>query len=94
MNHIVDAPEYDALVANVGALALFAYLSAENGSRAEFMIADGLGKARGWPRRFVPAAREALLDLGVVEITRAARKKRAGALPVENLDIPDLVGNP
>ncbi len=74
MNHIVDAPEYDALVANVGALALFAYLSAENGSRAEFMIADGLGKARGWPRRFVPAAREALLDLGVVELVRAARK--------------------
>jgi len=74
MNHIVEAPEYGALVANVGALALFAYLSAENGPGAEFMIADGLSKARGWPRRFVPAAREALLDLGLVELVRAAGK--------------------
>jgi len=73
MNHIVEAPEYGALVANVGALALFAYLSAENGPGAEFMIADGLSKARGWPRRFVPAAREAL-DLGLVELVRAAGK--------------------
>jgi hypothetical protein len=74
MNHIVEAPEYDALVANVGALALFAYLSAENGPGADFMIADGLSKARGWPRRFVPTAREALLELGLVELIRAAGK--------------------
>jgi len=74
INHMVEAPEYNALVANVDALALFAYLSAENGPGANFMIADGLSKARGWPRRFVPAAREALLKLRVVELVRAAGK--------------------
>jgi Primase C terminal 1 (PriCT-1) len=94
MNQIVEAPEYGALVANVGALALFAYLSAENGPGAEFMIADGLSKARGWPRRFVPAARETLLDLGLVELIRAAGKNAPALYRWKNLDIPDLVGNP
>jgi hypothetical protein len=70
MRHIVEAPVYEALVANTGALALFAYLSAENGSDAQFMIADGLAGARGWPRRFVPTARHALLAIGVIECTR------------------------
>jgi hypothetical protein len=70
MNHILTKPMFTALVANLDALALFAYLSAENGPSATFMIADGLGTARGWPRRFVPTARRALLDLGFVECVR------------------------
>jgi hypothetical protein len=70
MQHIVEAPVYGALIANTDALALFAYLSAENGPDAEFMIADGLGEARNWPRRFVPAARRALLAMGVIECIR------------------------
>lgn len=74
MHHIVEAPVYASLVANTDALALFAYLSAENGQDADFMIADGLGKARGWPYRFVPAARRALLDLGIIVCTRPARR--------------------
>jgi len=78
VNHIVERPEYEALVANTGALALFAFLSAENGAGAEFMIANGLGAARGWPRRFVPAGREALLRLGLIECVRLPGKKAPG----------------
>jgi primase-like protein len=74
MNTIVEAHQYEALVSNTDALALFAYLSAENGSASEFMIADGLGKARGWSRRFVPAARKALLDLQIVQCVRPRGK--------------------
>ena len=70
MQHIVEAPVFGALIANPDALALFAYLSAENGPDAEFWIADGLGEARGWPSRFVPKARRVLLAMGVVECIR------------------------
>ena len=70
MNNIVEQPVWAALVADPEVLALFAYLSAENGPEAEFMIADGLGAARGWPRRMVPSGRKALLDLGVVALVR------------------------
>jgi hypothetical protein len=74
MDQIVEAPEFAALVANTDALALFAFLSAENRDAAEFMIADGLAKRNGWPLRFVPSARKALLDLGLVERVRRPRK--------------------
>jgi Bifunctional DNA primase/polymerase, N-terminal/Primase C terminal 1 (PriCT-1) len=70
MNHIIDSKIYKALAADTDALALFAYLSAENGTDAEFMVADGLGEAMGWPRRFVPAARKTLLDLGIIRCVR------------------------
>jgi hypothetical protein len=76
INNIVEASQYAALVSNTGALALFAYLSAENGPDSEFMIADGLAVARGWPRRFVPTAREALLNLGLIE--RIGRRGNTG----------------
>ena len=78
MNHIVQAPVYEGLVANLEAMALFAYLSAENGPDAEFMIADGLTEARGWPRRFVPKARKALIKMGIVECVREPKKGTAG----------------
>lgn len=93
MNHIVEAPVFAALVAKPEALALFAYLSAENGPDAEFWIADGLGPARGWPRRLVPAARKVLIEVGVVKCVRP-KGKGAPALYRWNLDIPDSVGNP
>jgi Bifunctional DNA primase/polymerase, N-terminal/Primase C terminal 1 (PriCT-1) len=76
MQHIVEAPEFGALIADPDALALFAYLSAENGPDAEFWIADGLGEARGWPTRFVPKARKALLAMGVVECIRPRGNRR------------------
>jgi hypothetical protein len=79
MNNIVEAGQYAALVSNKDALALFAFLSAENGPGSKFMIADGLARATGWPRRFVPAARKALLSLGLVECVRP-RGKNAPAL--------------
>jgi hypothetical protein len=70
MRHIVDAPIYSALLANLDAFTLFSYLSAENGPVATFMVADGLGAARGWPRRFVPEARRSLLKMGLIKLVR------------------------
>jgi hypothetical protein len=74
MQNIVEAPFYSALIADLPALALYSYLSAENGPAAEFMVADGLGPARGWPQRFVPKARKALLDMGAIKCIRFPRK--------------------
>jgi hypothetical protein len=74
MQNIVEAPFYSVLIANLNALALYSYLSAENGPAAEFMVADGLGSARGWPQRFVPKARKALLDMGAIKCVRFPRK--------------------
>jgi Bifunctional DNA primase/polymerase, N-terminal len=74
MQNIVEAPFYSALIANLPALALYSYLSAENGPAAQFMVADGLGPARGWPRRFVPEARKALLGMGAIKCVRYPRK--------------------
>ena len=70
MRHIVEAPIYSALLANLDAFTLFSYLSAENGPGAKFMVADGLGPARGWPRRFVPEARKALLRMDLIKCVR------------------------
>jgi hypothetical protein len=78
MNHIVGRPVFSALAADPAVLGVCAYLSAENGPNAEFMIADGLGVARGWPRRLVPQARQALLALGIVECVRRPRNGLPG----------------
>jgi len=74
MQHVVGSSIYARLAANTDALALWAHLSIENGPSATFYIADGLGKAMGWPTRFVPAARKALLGIGLVECVRRHRK--------------------
>jgi hypothetical protein len=74
MQNIVEAPFYSALITDLPALALYSYLSAENGPAAQFMVADGLGPARGWPQRFVPKARRALLDMGAIKYVRYPRK--------------------
>lgn len=74
MHHVVEGPKFPALVANVEAWALCAYLMAENGPAAKFFIADGLGPARGWPRRLVPAARRALLSMDIIECVRPPTK--------------------
>jgi hypothetical protein len=76
MNTILEAEKYEALIANTDALALFAYLSAENSGSPAFMITDSLSEARGWPRRFVPTARQALIDLGLIE--HIGRKGKLG----------------
>jgi hypothetical protein len=74
MQNIVEAPLYQQLIADVEVWALYAYLATENGPAAEFMVADGLGPARGWPRRMVPRARRALLDMGAIKCIRFPRK--------------------
>lgn len=76
MNHIIGSTAFSALAADPAVFGVYAYLSAENGPGAEFMIADGLGPARGWPRRLVPAARRALLDLNLIECVRWPAKGR------------------
>lgn len=70
MNQIVEGAKFEALMANPAATTLLVYLQAEQGDNATFMVADGLGEAQGWPRRFVPEARKALLDLGIIECVR------------------------
>jgi hypothetical protein len=74
MNHFFDAATYNKLITRPDAMALAFYLSCENGPRARFWIADGLGRSRGWPYRLVPRARKALLALGIVECIRPSRK--------------------
>jgi hypothetical protein len=70
MNHIVETEAYKTLTGKPYALALFAYLSAENGAASKFWITDSIGSTLGWPRRSVPAARKLLIDLGIIECVR------------------------
>ncbi len=78
MNHIIAKPVFSALVADPSVMGVFAYLAAENGPEADFMIADGLGPARGWPRRLVPHARKTMLALNVIECIRPPAIGRPG----------------
>jgi Primase C terminal 1 (PriCT-1) len=78
MQNVVEGPLYQRLIADPEVWALYAYLAAENGPAAQFMVADGLGPARGWPRRMVPKARRALLDLGAIKCVRHPRKGTPG----------------
>jgi hypothetical protein len=70
MNHIIDERTFAALARDPAVFGVYAYLNAENGPNAEFMIADGLGAARGWSRRLVPKARRRLLALNLVQCVR------------------------
>jgi hypothetical protein len=74
MQHVVEGPKFAALVADVEVWGVCAYLMTENGPAAEFFIADGLGQARGWPRRLVPAVRRTLLSMEIIERVRPPRK--------------------
>ena len=78
MNNFFDGPTYNKLITNPQAMALAFFLSCENGPQAQFWIADGLGRERGWPYRLVPRARKALLDLCIVECVRSPRKGAPG----------------
>jgi hypothetical protein len=77
MEHIVEGPMFTALIADPEVWTVCSFLMIENGPDAEFWIADGLGDARGWPRRMVPKARKTMLDLGIVKCIR----KRGNGLP-------------
>lgn len=76
VTRVAEGPQWAALTTDIKALALFAYLEAENGAAVEFTIADGLGLVCGWPRRFVPTARNRLLALGIVERVMPAAPNR------------------
>jgi hypothetical protein len=74
MQHIIEGPVFDRLIADPELWTLCSYLMIENGPAAKFMVADGLAEARGWPRRLVPAARKALLDMQIIERIRPPKK--------------------
>lgn len=71
---IVKPEVFQRLLCDIHALAVFAYLDAENGANAEFMITDTMGRRFGWPRRLVPSGRRALIELGLIERVRWHRK--------------------
>src|SRR5262249_3826906 len=70
MQHVIERPTFATLIPDPQTWTVCSYLMIENGPSAEFMIADGLAAARGWPRRMVPEARRMLLEMGIVELVR------------------------
>ncbi len=78
MQHVIEGPEFAKLTADLEVWGICSYLLATNGPAAEFMIADGLAGARGWPRRAVPRARRVLVDRGIVKCIRQPRKGSPG----------------
>lgn len=78
MQHVIEGPVFARLIANPELWTLCSYLMIEQGPAAKFMIADGLGDARGWPRRLVPTARKTLLDMGIVKCVRPPKKGQPG----------------
>jgi hypothetical protein len=74
MHRIIEGDQFKALVANQSALALYAYLQAENGPDATFMIANGLAQGLGWPRRSIQDGRRLMLDQKLIECVRPPRK--------------------
>jgi hypothetical protein len=98
MSQILDNRVWHELSVNPEFLGVFAYLDAENGPNAEFMFADGLGKARNWRRRLIPEARQKFLELGLIE--RIGRRGKTGphlyrwGTNYQLFDIPLAVGNP
>jgi len=94
MHLTITAAQFAKLAPDPEVLGVFAYLAGENGPRSEFLIADGLGPALGWPRRLVPAARKALVSLGIVKRVRAAGNGLPALYCWARPDIPKSVGNP
>ena len=73
---IVEPDQFAALTRDPAVFGVVAFLIAENGPDANFMIADGLAKAKHWSRRIVPAARHAMLDIGLIECVRGPSMMR------------------
>jgi hypothetical protein len=67
----ITVNEVDSLVADPYELALLSWLDAHNRSDSKFLVADGLHKLLGWPRRPFQAARRRLIERGrLIPITR------------------------
>src|SRR5262249_20931669 len=65
--------EYSQMVLDDGdAFRLLTYLKMQNGVYARFMIANGMAAAFKWSRKRLAVARQRLLDLQIIEQTRAA----------------------
>src|SRR5438477_2709408 len=78
MHRVWERPQFEALATKPEILGVVAFLVAENGPDAQFMIADGLAAARRWPRRLVPAARKMMLKLGIIRCVRPPSKHAPG----------------
>ena len=94
---IVEEPKRKALSANPEYLGVFAHLAFENGPDAEFMIADGLAEAMGWPAAPPCAGRSSRLPRYRSDrVRKATGKGKAGSISLGAImnGPPRLVGNP
>jgi hypothetical protein len=64
--------EVAAMLPHQDAFVLLAFLRAQEGPQATFMIANALAEKFGWPRQRLAAARHRLIELGYVEQVRRA----------------------
>jgi Bifunctional DNA primase/polymerase, N-terminal/Primase C terminal 1 (PriCT-1) len=64
--------EVAAMLEYQDAFVLLAFLRAQEGPQATFMIANALAEKFGWPRQRLAAARHRLIELGYVEQIRRA----------------------
>jgi hypothetical protein len=69
--------EVAAMLPYQDGFVLLAFLRAQEGPQATFMIANALAEKFGWPRQRLAAARRCLIELGYVEQIRRATTGRA-----------------
>jgi bifunctional DNA primase/polymerase-like protein len=62
------------LLPDPDALALLAFLNANNGPHAQFLVCNGLAKTFQWGEKRVAAARQRLIEFGHIEEIRAASR--------------------
>jgi hypothetical protein len=70
----------DMVLKDTDAFALLAYLKMMNHSHGSFMIANGLAKSFHWAPQRLAAARQRLLELNHIELSRPATRHYGAAL--------------
>jgi bifunctional DNA primase/polymerase-like protein len=63
------------LLSDPDALTLLAFLNANNGPQAQFLVCNGLAKTFQWGAKRIAAARLRLIELGHIEEIRAASRQ-------------------
>jgi hypothetical protein len=72
--------EVDLLIEQPDVRALLVFLRRENGPHGRFMIANALHKQWGWSPKRLAKARNKLIELGYVRVTKPANKQTGPAL--------------
>ena len=70
----------DMVLKDTDAFALLAYLKMHNHPASRFMVADGLAKSFHWAPKRLSAARQRLLDLHHIALSRPATRYHGSAL--------------